>query len=282
MDKKFWVSIRENNYAIPVEHSVQNLTEELFSYIGSTDPELRDTIGLEAFYNWLTQGLYSTKDLEGYIARLTANLKKGIGEINDDSVFLRSFSALWLSLIVQKDNETQVLERGEIERVLEAALAYFTAEIDLRGYVQIKGYAHAIAHASDLFYALANSKYLSTSAHIRILDCIANKLRNGAGGVYLYNEDGRIARAIQGIFVLNTLTVEQIKEWLVSLCRNWNGAWQSEEKTRAYFNGRNLLRALHLYILMGKGKETPNKEIILMLLQQTLEQAKPWEWSIEV
>ena len=105
MDKRFWVSIRENNFEIPTGHSVRTLTEELISYIGSTDPELRDTIGLEAFYNWLKLGLYSADDLHGYITRLVSSLQKGIGEAEDDSVFLRSFSALWLSLIVQKDNE---------------------------------------------------------------------------------------------------------------------------------------------------------------------------------
>lgn len=88
------------------------------------------------------------------------------------------------------------------------------AEIDLRGYVPAKGYARAIAHAADLFYALANSRYVGPGNQRRILDCIANKLGDGANGVYLYNEDSRIARAIQGIFGQNMLTVEQIKEWL--------------------------------------------------------------------
>lgn len=279
MEKKFWISIRDNNFAIPAGHSVQNLTEELFSYIGSTDPELRDNIGLEAFYNWLNQGLYGVEELHRYIMRLVENLQDGIGKIEDDSVFLRSFSILWLSLIVQRDNETKAMEKEDIARILEAALAYFAAESDVRGYVPIKGYAHALAHTSDLFAALADSHHIGADDHKRILDCIANKLRDGKPGIYLYNEDGRIARAIQGIIANNMLSLEQIQDWLSSLSRNWNGAWQGEEGTRAYFNGRNLIRALHWYILLGKGKIVPNKEAILKLLQDTLELARPWEWS---
>ena len=63
MDKQFWISITENNFAFPEGHSILPLTDELLSYIGSTDPELRDTIGLEVFYHWLKQGLYPADHL---------------------------------------------------------------------------------------------------------------------------------------------------------------------------------------------------------------------------
>lgn len=91
MDKQFWLSIKENDFAFPEEHSILFLTEELFTLLASTDPELCDTIGLEAFYHWLTQGRYSADDLRVFILRLLANLKNGIGETGRDSVFLRSF-----------------------------------------------------------------------------------------------------------------------------------------------------------------------------------------------
>lgn len=178
MDKQFWISIKENNFAIPGEHAVQPLTEELFSCIGSTDPELRDTIGLEAFYNWLTLGLYNARDLRGFILRLVANLEKGIGELESDSVFLRSFSALWLVNIVSFNNEKQILEKEDIQPVLAAALDYFLAERDLRGKIPVKGWAHAIAHAADLLCALAVNLHTGAEDHLKILDCIAVKLRS--------------------------------------------------------------------------------------------------------
>jgi len=280
MDKQFWLSIKENDFAFPVGHSVLPLTDELFSYIGSTDSELRDTIGLEVFYNWLKQGLYSADYLRGFITRLIPNLQKGIGETEGDSVFLRSFSALWLALIVEKDNEILAMEREDITPILEAALVYFAAESDLRGYVPIKGYAHAIAHASDLFGALVNSLHTNANDHIKILNCIASKLRDTTHGIYLYNEDSRMARTVTRIFVRNTLTMNQIKDWLASLSSEWNGAWKNEELARAYNNGRSFLRSLYLYIIMLKVDKVPNEEKILKLLQDTLEQAKPWDWSI--
>ena len=278
MDKQFWVTIQANNYEIPKGHAVHALTEELISYIGSTDPELRDTIGLEAFYNWLKRGLYHPDDLHGYALRLVSNLQKGIGGIEDDSVFLRSFSALWLSLIVQYDNEMQVLVKEDIAQILAAALTYFSAEADLRGYVPVKGYAHAIAHASDLLGALSHHQYLDASDHMDILDCIAEKMKNVTDWIFIHNEDSRIARTVLGIFTCNTLSMDQIRDWLAALSRNWNGAWRREGEARAYFNGRNLIRALHWHIITLKDRQVPNKETIVRLVQETLEQARPWEW----
>ena len=106
MDKEFWISIKENNFEFPAEHSLSSLTEELISYIGSTDSELRDTIGLEAFYHWLIQDRYSTDDLRGIIIRLTANLHENIGEKEGDgatreirSMFFRTHEFSTLSPI---------------------------------------------------------------------------------------------------------------------------------------------------------------------------------------
>ena len=44
MDKSFWTEIAQHEYAIPAGHDLNELTRELFSYLGHPDPELRDDI----------------------------------------------------------------------------------------------------------------------------------------------------------------------------------------------------------------------------------------------
>ena len=278
MDKQFWVAVKENNFAFPDGHSVQSLTEVLITYIASTDPELRDTIGLEAFYHWLKQGLYRLNDLRSINKRLITNLQQNIGETGNDAAFLRSFSALWLANIVSHDNEVKILGQDDIHPILEAALVYFSAEHDIRGYIPVKGWVHAIAHTADLLCALAISNHTDANDHLKILDCITSKLSDSSLGIFRYNEDSRIAQPALWIFIRDTLTLDQIEAWVVSLASDWNGAWQNEDRTRAYNNGRNFLRALYWYTLMKGGNEIPNKEAVLSLLQAGLEQAKPWEW----
>ena len=45
MDKAFWQSILDANGTVPSSHDLPALTEELLSYLGSTDPQLRDSFG---------------------------------------------------------------------------------------------------------------------------------------------------------------------------------------------------------------------------------------------
>lgn len=274
MDKQFWLSVKKNKFALPMGHAVLPLTEELFSYLGSTDSELRDTIGLEAFYHWLGQGLYSADDVRGFIPRLIANLKIGLGETESDSVFLRSFSVLWLCVIVEHDIDKPALTREEIASILDAALAYFVAERDLRGFDPIKGWAHAIAHSADLFVALARSSHTDAGDHIKSLYCIADKLKDSTRWVYLYGEDARLAVAVVEIFMRGTLGVEQVKSWLASLSADWNNSWWDEGRARAFFNGRNFLRAL--YWKMLSRDEIVDKEAIYKALRETLDPVQPF------
>lgn len=274
MDKQFWISIQQNDYQIPEGHSVSDLKEELFSYLGSTDPELRDTVGLEVFWNWLSEGIYSLDDLHALVPRLTANLQQGIGEIQSDSVFLRSFSNLWLACIVDVDNKNPQLSEEEILSILKAALAYLPAERDLRGLVPLKGWAHGIAHAADLFWRLASSPHLNANHHAQILDCIATTLNNSTAMAYIYSEDCRLARAVIEIFKQDTLSLEEIQAWLANLSSSWNGAWASEETALSFFNARNFLRCLHWR--MDITEDISNKQAIMDLLHEALDQARPW------
>lgn len=278
MEKTFWVSIKENKFVFPDGYSIDSLTEELIAYIGSTDPELRDSIGLEAFYHWLKQGLYSADDLRGFITRLLTNLQQNIGSTDSNTVFLRSFSALWLANIVSHDNEIKVFEQDDIHQILDAALAYFEGEHDCRGYVPVKGWVHAIAHSADLLNALVISLHTNAHHHLKILDCIAHKLRDSSLSIFRYNEDSRIAQPALWIFIRGTLPLDQIEAWVSSLTSKWNGAWQNEDQTRAYNNGRNFLRALYWYTSMKGCNAIPNQETVLKLLQTGIENAKPWEW----
>ena len=59
MEIETWESIAKNDYKIPEGHTLEELTETLFGYLGSTDPELRDNIGYIAYANFLKQETYS-------------------------------------------------------------------------------------------------------------------------------------------------------------------------------------------------------------------------------
>ena len=270
IDKQFWHSIRKNNYALPDGYEVLPLTEELYAYLASTDPELRDIIGFFVFKNWTRQGLYNMDDLRGFVPRLIANLKEGIGERKSDFVFLRSFSALWLAVIVDYDTRNPSLSSQEMIPIKEAALAYLAAERDLRGYDPVKGWAHAIDHAASLLAALAASPHTDANDHIRILACIANKLKDSDHWIYMYDEDDCLAEPAMEIFARGTLSTDQVRAWLAILSADWHDAFRDEKRARAFFNGRNFLRSL--YWMMSGRDDIPHQEAVQTILRDTLDQ----------
>ncbi|RPI25663.1 MAG: DUF2785 domain-containing protein, partial [Actinobacteria bacterium] len=72
---------------------------------------------------------------------------------------------------------------------------YFSAEQDYRGLDRTKGFAHAIAHAADLYSALAASPCMEESEHLKILECIAAKLKAIPDWIFIYGEESRLAAA---------------------------------------------------------------------------------------
>lgn len=274
MDKQFWLSIRENKYTFPKDRDLASLTDELFTYIPSTDPELRDTIAYETFANWIETEPYSASDLRGYLARLLENLNIGLGERDTDTVFGRAFSILFLAEVIHRDNQHPYLESTEVIESLNRVLAYLAAERDPRGYVPAKGWAHALAHTADALMIFARSPHVDSSGLMSIFNAVAEKLRSAIDWIYVHGEDDRLARAMVTAFARNLLSVDQVKGWIESLTTDWKGAWQDESRTQAYFNTRNLLRAIHLRV--ASAKELPHKEELGTILLDSANAMRPF------
>lgn len=278
MDKLNWRTIQKNNYAIPPDQTPTSLTAELFVYLGSTDPELRDQIAYETFANFLDRDYYSWEEIKIYIANLLANLESGIGDTDSDSVFLRSFSALFLAEIVHNDNKVPRLKKRIIKTILEKGLWYLAAEQDPRGFVQDKGWAHALAHIADLFLVLGKSLNTGKSDHQRILNGICEKLTRSTNWVYLHGEDDRLSRAVLEIMHRGTSSATFVKKWLNSFLKpgfgSWKGAWTKEESARAFFNVRNFMRSLYLHVVAED--ELPLKEDMEKMILKTVQELRPY------
>jgi len=278
MDKLYWKTIQENNYAIPAEQTPTSLTAELFAYLGSIDPELRDEIAYDIFANFLERDYYSLEEIEIYIANLLANLEVGIGERESDSVFLRSFSVLCLAEIIYNDNKAPRLKEPIVKTVLEKGLWYLAAENDPRGYVEGKGWAHALAHTADLLLVLGKSPNTGGRDHRMILNDIRAKLTKSTNWVYLHGEDDRTSRAVLEILRRDTLSGEFLKKWLNSFLEpedgTWKGAWTKEESTRAFFNVRSFLRSLYLQVKTEDN--LPQQENLEQMFLETIQNLRSY------
>src|SRR6185295_18100445 len=190
-DIAFWRAVVAARYAPPAGEDVAPLTVELAAMLASADPERRDDIAYSTLANWIFQRKIITGAALGSLTdRLLANLTKGVGERNTDDIFRRSFSALTLAAVAARDNADPVLDAAAWHRIEQAALAYFAAEQDLRGYDADKGWMHSAAHTADLLKFLGRSRHLDTAGQARLLNAIAQKLAT-VSLVFTFGEDER-------------------------------------------------------------------------------------------
>jgi hypothetical protein len=250
---EFWRGIKAHEFAVPEGEAAGPLLMELCELLGSTDPEMRDGLGYEISEAWIfRKRTVSDADLRPAVALLQKNLTLGLGENGTETVLLRSFSALVLSLVAARDNASPSLSAEEYDALLSSALDYLAREQDVRGFVPGTGWHHSVAHTADLLKFLARSPRLTPAGQRRILGGIALKA-GGSTTFWSYGEDDRLAAAVLSILKRDDFDATTLDGWLDRFVAVWRTAWQDPTaidpaRYAAAKNGRDLLAALELQI----------------------------------
>jgi hypothetical protein len=122
-DPGFWHAIVDADYRLPAGESAAQLTDELIGLLGSRDPVLRDRYGYEIFAAWIYRdGLLGPAELEAARRRLCDGARTGLGDTGADSVLLRSFSLLDLSVLAAYDLKRPFMSDSAFEETLGAAI----------------------------------------------------------------------------------------------------------------------------------------------------------------
>jgi len=213
-DRAFWKQVIAAKYAVPASSSADALSDELSGYLASADPELRDDIAYSILSQWMAvTGAISDAHARQLVDRWIANLRAGVESPGDDRVVLRSFSALCLSTAVARENKTPFLGEDRFRAVLAAALRYFDAERDLRGFDPRLGWVHATAHTADLLKFLARNPQLRPADQADVLSGVARKL-SAAPTAFTFGEDERMARALATIVLRQDFDRTAFSSWL--------------------------------------------------------------------
>jgi hypothetical protein len=225
-DAAFWKSIADHNFAVPAGESVGALALEISDLAAETDPVLRDTCGYEILVAWTYQkDLLGSEQLEAVRRKLLPAMSFHIGESDSDTVFRRSFSALYMSILAARDLRNSFLSDAAFQETLTAALQCYAKEKDLRGYVPEKGWAHATAHVADLLKFLARNPKLTAEDQKRIVADAALRCRT-ASSVFIWGEDTRIAAALLVIVNRKDFEPSLFDEWLKAVMAENKELWK--------------------------------------------------------
>ncbi|BDR60921.1 DUF2785 domain-containing protein [Lactobacillus xylocopicola] len=164
--------------------------------VGNLDPHLRDKLVYTLFARGFNLDAFTSQQVETIIATFIKeqNLFKGIGQPQNDLVFLRTFSALLGGLIIDKDSKQAILADKQRQLLFDWSIAYLNQEKDYRGFVPGKGWAHAVAHGSDFLSAtLSHQKFTCTNEDE--LFTLIKTIWHNMQAPFIDDEEQRIASA---------------------------------------------------------------------------------------
>jgi len=274
--KPFWLALARD-CAVPAGESAFGLVSEAVALLGSPDTVWRDDVG----YGVVAACAYQKKTLtpeerRALVARLSANLRRGIGEAGTDSVLLRSFSALDLSIFAALESEDPALDGVGYRHLLDDALAYLRDERDLRGLEPRVGWIHATAHTADLLKFLARDSRFRPADQARLMDVAWARMAAPGTPVFTHAEDERLAAALLSVVRRPDFDPALLDPWLerfVALEKKvWEKAPPDPAALDASQNARNLLRGFHLLLALPQPAATSGqaaaREKVLATLQQ--------------
>lgn len=215
-DKSYWQAVLRD-YAVPTGETPLALAQELSGFLGSPDPELRDRIAFSILSVWLSGDVqWTDAELIALLDQWQANLRVGPDPPGSDAVLKRSFSALCLAVLAERDLKTPFLGPERYHVLLNAALEYLASERDLRGYDERKGWIHATAHSADLLAALARHPALKPAEQNQLLTGIARRLAT-APEVFTQGEQDRLAQAVTALALRPDFDGTAFDAWLTAL-----------------------------------------------------------------
>jgi hypothetical protein len=259
MTREFWQEIVNTKYKISSDPSPQDLLPELLEMLASPDPELRDGFAYPILATWIQQATFSREELRSLIATLEQRLETGLGELESDSVFARSFAVLMLAVLV--NNPILALEKLEVLKLLEVVLHYLEREQDLRGFVQPQGWAHAVAHTADLLDEFALNSDVQSSELEKILSAITKKV--AAKTVWLFDEEDRLSDAAARVLERELLSSDFVSGLLDTLAVQISQADEDKSNAIPRHNAKAFLRSLYFQVL----KLEPNSKHLELIFE---------------
>jgi hypothetical protein len=263
----FWRSLKEAQFRLAPGQSAA-LATEAAQLLGSTDPEIRDGIAYEAIAAWVYRDqVLNAAQLQQLQAQLERNAVSGLGHTDDDTLFLRSFSILALSVLAAEDLQKPFLTRQQYAGLVDLGVRSLTQERDLRGYVAVKGWGHATAHAADLLKFLARNPRLTAAQQQRIVEAVATRLRS-AREVFVWGEDARLAATLGAVARRADAEAASFSRWFDELRAAHHRLWDGEFDPALYVAERAQLNALaQLSLNLDSDPAAPGSPAIRELLR---------------
>jgi hypothetical protein len=261
-------SIVDNDFKPLESPTPREIVHHFYKFLGSTDPELRDELIFSVMANWIYKGVYTQEDIYKIAETLVQDeyILNGIGRENDDSVFVRSATALQLWAIVVTQKKKNFIPFNIIGTIFEKTMRLLQEEIDYRTYVPNKGWANSISHTANILMELVQLPEMKKPWILMILNSICDKVLQ-PGFRFPGDEIDHLAAPVAEILLREILLEEEILPCFEKMKIQPHFHGQEPENFFRLINVRCFLRAVYFYLLDIPDKRR-ERDLILLTLQE--------------
>lgn len=197
--------------------------DTLLQHIVSPNTQIRDK-GIFNLFNRLLRKHLLTPDQVIWVKdRLISDdyLFAHILEPENDAIFLRSFSVMFLAGILYANRtHYHLLTEAELIAIELKLMAYAVIELDSRGYVADKGWAHALTHIINVWAELNETPELQRADKMLLLAVVMQAYRFSDNAL-AYGEDSHLANVLIQLMAKHAIYVEYclllLQDWQKSL-----------------------------------------------------------------
>jgi hypothetical protein len=217
-------------------YTIKDLCETLLS----KDDKLRNELVPFLFVNSIQSQSIDRDELKEIVTTLVSDayLFYKIGSRDDATVFVRSNTALWLTIIFQSNEAQSFLSEEEAIRLFEKMTTYLMKEKDLRGYVEPIGWANAVTNAMNLYIILTKDASFQLRFIPTILTGMTKTIQSGY--VFVDDEEAKFAHFIQALVSFD-YPEEILIEWIEQLYDRLQFQIYEEGYTPFFYKGKTNL-----------------------------------------
>jgi hypothetical protein len=201
-------ALKTDGFAVPDAARRRDLAATLIDCLGDPDPALRDGIAYEALTHWLRAGDFNAAHRVALRDQLYRLLDGPEGE-----GYARPFAALVLSEVVRTDRVVPWMSGAERSAMVEKAAGYVEGVRDYRGWDEVQGWRHGVAHGADWLMQLALHPALERAQADRLLAAVAVQAVPRDAHAYVFGEPARLARPVLFVAAHGLHSNEEWQAW---------------------------------------------------------------------
>lgn len=250
-DKPALQALKKNGFAVADPARRRELAQALVGCLGNPDPELRDGIAFEALSQWMRADAFEAAQVGALRDRLYGLLDGPEGE-----GYARPFAALVLSEVARTDRIKPWMSAAERAAMVDKAAAYVEGVRDYRGYDDVQGWRHGVAHGADWLMQLALNPALDRAQADRILAAVVAQAVPASGHAYVFGEPERLARPVLFVAQRGLHSDAEWAAWFAALVPRIGDAKQAYRNV-AWLARRHDLSGLlqNIYLQAGNSQD---------------------------